>query len=574
MELKIWDEKIQHRLLEKKLLIPTQLESTFDQQNHFETTTAKLLAAQLINKTDLRTTLEELTGLRCIDPELLNIYPDFLDKIQSLLPLRLLQKSLCFPFKLDIHHLHVTLVNPFDQALLEELEAGTGLKVKPYICHENGIRGALQKYFTNPLLADGEIPLEQLLIECDRLVNQQLKLLKNPEDFYSVILTAPAILKTTRQLLLQAIENRASDLHFEHEEHLVKIRIRRDGILVPLVSLHKMTGQAISSRLRSMAGLNLQASLLPEDGSINRTLIPGRQIEIRLSSCPTLHGEKIVLRIADKNLKQIGIEELGLAPFQKSCLEKNLNRQNGLILVTGPTGSGKTSTLYAILSALNNGKRNIMTAEDPVERNLPGINQVVCQNEGGLSFAKALKSFLRQDPDVLMVGEIRDEETAGIALKGSLTGHLVLSTLHTNDAPSTLHRLVNMNLDLFTLATAVRLIIAQRLVRKLCADCKIPLTPSEHEKLVQRFPRLKNHLLYAPKGCPNCQHSGYYGRLALFEFLEITPDLEPLILEKAPAHRFRESMQKRNFATLEESAWSALEKGNTSLEEVLSFSLD
>ncbi|HWG31096.1 MAG TPA: type IV-A pilus assembly ATPase PilB, partial [Steroidobacteraceae bacterium] len=378
------------------------------------------------------------------------------------------------------------------------------------------------------------------------------------------------IVRFVNKVMLDAIRRGASDIHFEPYEKIYRVRLRMDGVLKEIAQPPVQLAQKLSARLKVMARLDIAERRVPQDGRIKMKLSKNRAIDFRVSTCPTLFGEKIVMRILDPSQAMLGIDSLGYEPFQRDIYTKYLAKPQGMILVTGPTGSGKTVSLYTGLNILNREDTNISTAEDPAEINLPGVNQVNVNNKVGLTFAAAMRAFLRQDPDVIMVGEIRDLETAEIAIKAAQTGHLVLSTLHTNDAPQTLTRLVDMGVKPYAIATSVSLIIAQRLARRLCASCKQPLDIPKEALLKEGF--LESDVssglrIFGPKGCANCT-DGYKGRVGIYQVLPVTDSLARIILGAGSAVDIADQAAKEGVWDLRRSGLEKVKAGLTSLEEV------
>ncbi len=427
---------------------------------------------------------------------------------------------------------------------------------------------------------------EAILVEEDKLVQAIKKALEsraNPMDELEVTAgdgTAPEeseavgadeapIVKFVHKVLLDAINKGASDIHFEPYEKTYRVRYRIDGELSEMAAPPVALAPRIAARLKVMSRLDISERRVPQDGRMKLKLSQNRAIDFRVSTCPTLFGEKVVMRILDPASAKLGIDALGYEPEQKKLFMDAIHRPYGMVVVTGPTGSGKTVSLYTALNILNTEDRNISTAEDPVEINLPGINQVNVSPKAGLTFASALRAFLRQDPDVIMVGEVRDLETADIAFKAAQTGHMVLSTLHTNDAPATLTRLANMGVPAFNIASAVILIIAQRLGRRLCKHCKRPVELPREELLKAGFKEaeLKDLVLYGPVGCDQCMN-GYKGRVGIYQVMPITEAIQRLILEGGNAMQIAEQAKREGVADLRESGLKKVKQGVTSLEEV------
>jgi type IV pilus assembly protein PilB len=392
---------------------------------------------------------------------------------------------------------------------------------------------------------------------------------------FAVIEEAPAV-KFLQQMLHQAVDLRASDLHFEPYEFNYRVRFRIDGELREMASPPLGLKDTLASRIKVISRLDISEKRVPQDGRMKLTIAPGQTIDFRVSTLPTLFGEKIVIRILDPAAAQMGMDALGFEPIEKERLLRALRRPNGMVLVTGPTGSGKTVSLYSCLNLLNQPGVNISTAEDPSEINLPGVNQVNVNDKAGLNFAVALRSFLRQDPDIIMVGEIRDLETADIAIKAAQTGHLVLSTLHTNDAPTTLTRMRNMGIASFNIASSVMLITAQRLVRCLCAHCKVPADLPLASLLEAGFRPEEidgSWTAYRPQGCSYC-NKGYKGRIGVHQVMPVTEELQRIILRDGSAMEIAAQAEREGVRTLRQSGLLKVKMGQTSLEEVLSCTND
>jgi len=371
-------------------------------------------------------------------------------------------------------------------------------------------------------------------------------------------------------IITRAIELRASDIHFEPFEEQFRVRYRVDGVLHDVESPPKRLQAAIVSRVKIMAKLNIAERRLPQDGRI-MLRVKGKEIDFRVSSIPTIYGESIVLRILDKSSIVLDIEKLGFPPDTMQGFAELIQKPHGIILVTGPTGSGKTTTLYCVLQKINSPDKKIITVEDPVEYQLRGINQIQVKASIGLTFANSLRSIVRQDPDVILIGEIRDAETAEIAIHSALTGHLVLSTLHTNDAPSAMTRLIDMGMEDYLLSSTIIGILAQRLVRVACPDCREPYSPNPMilKELKLDGEDLSHSNIIDVRGCESCSHTGYWGRMGIFEFLKVTDDVQKLILGKKDANIIKEAARKEGMRTLREDGWLKVKQGMTTVSEVL-----
>jgi general secretion pathway protein E/type IV pilus assembly protein PilB len=371
-------------------------------------------------------------------------------------------------------------------------------------------------------------------------------------------------------VLAEAIDRRATDVHFEPFETALRVRYRVDGVLQEANILPEVRQfqPAIVSRLKILSRLDIAEKRLPQDGRIKLRVGP-REVDVRVSVIPMLHGEAVVLRLLDRGATLLGLEHLGMDEPDRNAVERILDLPHGIVLVTGPTGSGKTTTLYAGLSRINDVERKIITIEDPIEYHLHGINQIQVSPKGGLTFARGLRSILRHDPDVILVGEIRDQETADIAVQASLTGHLVFSTLHTNDAPGALTRLVDMGIEPYLVASSLEMVLAQRLVRLICPGCRQQYTPPDPEALRSEFGGEPPPRLYQGEGCPQCQGTGYRGRTGIFEVMPISESIESMILERASAGEIRKVAARQGMRSLREDGLRLVRSGKTTLEEVL-----
>ncbi|MEZ4377313.1 MAG: ATPase, T2SS/T4P/T4SS family, partial [Gemmatimonadales bacterium] len=378
------------------------------------------------------------------------------------------------------------------------------------------------------------------------------------------------VVKLINGVLTDAVKRGASDIHIEPFEHEIRIRYRVDGALLEVMKPPMKMKAALTSRIKILAQLNIAERRVPQDGRL-KLKMGSRVIDFRVSTVPVLFGEKIVMRILDKGNLTLDLSKFGFEPKAEKDLMRNILNPYGMVLVTGPTGSGKTTTLYSALQRVNTIDTNVMTAEDPVEYNLPGINQVQVRSEIGLTFASALRAFLRQDPNIIMIGEIRDLETGGIAIKAALTGHLVLSTLHTNDAPSTIIRMIDMGIEAFNVASAVNLVVAQRLVRRICSNCKAPVSYTDEELhvLTEDVASLKGVQFYRGTGCDQCGGTGYRGRAGLYEVMAMSPALRRMVLTGASTAELREKAVEEGMLTLRMDGIKKLERGVTTLTEIV-----
>jgi type IV pilus assembly protein PilB len=378
------------------------------------------------------------------------------------------------------------------------------------------------------------------------------------------------VIKLLNLVLLQAIKDKASDIHFEPFENEFKMRYRIDGILYEMVPPPKHLGPAITSRIKVMSNLDIAERRLPQDGRIELQ-VGGHPVDLRVAVLPTMHGESVVMRLLDRSNVELSIDRLGMREDDMTTFRRLINKPNGIVIVTGPTGSGKTTTLYAALAELNDIETKILTAEDPVEYDIDGLCQCQVNGEVGSTFAKLLRSFLRQDPDIILVGEIRDLETAQIAVQASLTGHLVLSTLHTNDAPSSVVRLLDLGMEAFLLTATIEGVVAQRLVRMICSKCKESYTPSEEElmELALTPDDVRGRRFMRGRGCDHCNKSGYKGRMALFEILTMDDEMRELVMNEASTGTLREYARKKGMRTLREAGLLSIYEGQTTIDEVV-----
>jgi type IV pilus assembly protein PilB len=464
------------------------------------------------------------------------------------------------------NRISVAIADPTNLRALDEIRFQTGLAVDPIVVEYPKLIPLVSKHAES-----AEETLKNLANEDINLDFLDEEAAGKTEEAAQEIDDAPVV-KFIQKILLDAINDGASDIHFEPYEKYYRIRFRVDGVLREVATPPLAIKEKIASRIKVISRLNIAEKRVPQDGRMKLVLSKTRAIDFRVSTLPTLQGEKIVLRILDPTSATLGIEALGYEPEQQAALLEAINRPYGMVLVTGPTGSGKTVSLYTCLNILNKDGVNISTAEDPAEINLAGINQVNVDDKVGLTFAAALKSFLRQDPDIIMVGEIRDLETAEIAIKAAQTGHMVLSTLHTNDAPQTLTRLMNMGVPTFNIASSIQLITAQRLARRLCS-CKQPMTVP-HEALINAGFKEEeldgSWQLYGPIGCERCKGSGYKGRVGIYQVMPISEEMQRLIMSGANAIDLAEQAKREGVKDLRESGLLKVRHGLTSLEEVLS----
>ncbi len=490
-------------------------------------------------------------------------------EIQSLVSGSVLRKhSVCpiaFPED-DINTVILAMANPLDMEAMDDISIITGCMVEPRISTEGEINHLLDKYY-----GSDEAMSAAEAFQKDREA-RRVEIEEQKEEDNKNIDSAPIVM-LVRSIFDQAVRSRASDIHIDAHETQVVVRYRIDGALTKVMTYDISLMPVIVTRLKIMGGMDIAEKRKPQDGRITIT-VDRSEYDIRVSMLPTCYGEKVVMRIASTVALTRTKAQLGMKEEELKRFDHIISNPNGIILVTGPTGSGKSTTLYTALSELNDESVNIITVEDPVEANISGLNQVQVNNKAGLTFAAALRSILRQDPDIIMIGEIRDLETASIAVQASITGHLVVSTLHTNSAAATVTRLLDMGLESFLLADSLVGIIAQRLVRKLCVHCKKPREATEDEKNYLGYPVDQPLTIYEPCGCPMCNDTGFYGRTGVYEIMQITPEIKHMITIKAATNEIRDTAVKTGMNTLHMSAAKIVIEGVTTMKELMKVSFD
>jgi type IV pilus assembly protein PilB len=489
------------------------------------------------------------------------------EKILRLIPEEVALKHRVLPLRKVGRTLTVAMSNPTDVGALDNLKFITRFEIEPVIVGEYTLQKHLEEYY-----GMGETKMQEMLGD---LLEEEVEVLEDEEEDVSVaaleaeVDKAPVV-KFINGLLTDAVMKGVSDIHIEPYEKEVRIRYRIDGALQEVMKPPMKMKAALTSRLKILADLNIAERRVPQDGRI-KLKMKNKVVDFRVSTLPVIFGEKIVLRILDKGNLTFDLSQFGFEPKAEKDFMDAIANPYGMVLVTGPTGSGKTTTLYSALSKVNAEEVNIMTAEDPVEYNLHGINQVLVRSEIGMTFAAALRAFLRQDPNIIMVGEIRDLETGGIAIKAALTGHLVLSTLHTNDAPSTITRLIDMGLEPFNVAAALNLVTAQRLLRRICTHCKVETSYPDEVLRMAKLPSgwMDQHKLYRGEGCDKCGGTGYKGRQGLYEVMAMSSTIRKLIMQEASTDDLREAAIAEGMLTLRMDGIKKLERGVTTLEEVM-----
>ncbi len=590
-------ERLAELLVKRNYITPEQLKKVQEEQKlKGGRVESHLVRLGYIKEDDLLSFLSAQYRVPSVKLSKIEINPNVI----KLIPSSIAKKYFIIPVNRVGPKLTLAMADPSNIIVIDEVKFMTGFNVEPVVASETDIIDAIKKYYGGGgdiaglgsiSFQPGEYDLDEERLpatqgsgatgdndtihveDFDALVHGAVDSLEVVQDQTQEDETSEIegpIIKIVNGILIKAIKIGASDIHFEPYEKTFRVRYRVDGVLRREMTLPIQIKNAIVSRLKIMSKLDIAERRLPQDGRI-KLRAKGREMDFRVSTIPVLHGEKVVLRLLDKSALQLDMTKLG---FEESSLEdfKNAIRKPvGMILVTGPTGSGKTTTLYSALSELNKETENIITAEDPVEYNFMGINQVQMHEEIGLTFASSLRSFLRQDPDIIMVGEIRDFETAQIAVQAALTGHLVLSTVHTNDAPGTITRLIDMGIEPFLITSAVILILAQRLVRKICVDCKEPV--KVHPQLLIDLgvspDEVKSFQTFRGKGCPICNNTGYKGRIGLYEVMPMKEEIKELVLARASTSEIKKEAIRLGMKTLRMSGIHKIKEGLTTIEEVL-----
>src|SRR6266480_3236741 len=571
MRSKSFAERIADVLIEDGLLLPSQLEEAVGLQQKEGGRLLKILTdKQFVTDQDMTVSMG-----RCLNTPLINLSKLRVpEEIMSLVPRELAKANKLVPIARLNGKLFVAMADPTNVLAVDDVKRRVQLEIVPMIATERSVIDALAgvhhggakmaevlKQVADDVAAAGEVEVESK--KSDEIDLDQLA--TDSED-------APVI-KIVNLILVQAVKEKASDIHIEPFQKTLKLRYRIDGELIAAQSPPKALQLAITSRIKILSGLNIAERRIPQDGRF-RIKVLSKDIDLRVSILPTAYGEKIVIRILDKAALTGSIEQMGMDESTLEKFKKAIDAPHGMILVTGPTGSGKTTTLYSVLQELNNPQYNIVTVEDPIEYELSGINQVSVRNDIGLDFASALRSILRQDPDIVMVGEIRDNETADIAVKAALTGHQVLSTLHTNDAAGAITRLDDMGIEPFLISSSILMTCAQRLVRKICPNCREEFTPEP--ELIERLAlqERENTVFYRGSGCDRCKGRGYLGRLAIIEALTVTEAVRRLIMKRASAAVIKNQAVTEGMKTLRMTGIDKALEGQTTLEEVLRVAAD
>ncbi|MDI3257646.1 MAG: type II secretion system ATPase GspE [Kyrpidia sp.] len=536
-------------LIEAGLITPEQLEKALADQKATGLRLGEVLTQSgILTEHQLIEVMEFQLGIPHVDLDRFPVDPAAVE----LVPEQLARRYKVVPLRRHGNRLTLAMVDPLDYFAIDDIRMTTGLHVDPVIATRDDVERALEQYYG----------LKQSVTEVLKEVQPE------QVDEEQVRAEDAPIVRLVNQLIEQAADGRASDIHFDPQQNAVVVRFRIDGILHTQMRLPKHLQPVLAARIKIMANLNIAEHRLPQDGRI-QLKVRGRPVDVRVATLPTIFGEKIVLRLLDLRNSVSRIEELGFTARNHDAFLAMIQSAHGIVLVTGPTGSGKTSTLYAALHHLNTESKNIITVEDPVEYQIEGVNQVQVNQVIGLTFAAGLRSILREDPDIVMVGEIRDEETAEIAVRAALTGHLVLSTLHTNDAPGSISRLIDMGVEPYLIAPTLRGVIAQRLVRRVCAECRETYNPSPEEVALLRAHGFSADGLWRGRGCTACHRTGYRGRIAVHEILPVNDDIRALITENRQASAFRQAAEQQGFLSLLADGLEKAIQGLTTVQEVL-----
>lgn len=554
-------------LLKAQIINEDQLKTALGEQKlKGVSLSSTLIELGFLTEDDLLSFLHKRYGLPSINLAEVELDP----KLVGLIGSDFMHKNQVVPVRRSGSTLYLAMVDPFNVSVIDDVKFRTGYHIESLVASETEIRKAIDRFLD---------PASSITGVLSNFEDADMEVVRHDESFDISELEKTAeeapVVKLVNLLLADAIGKGASDIHVEPYEKFMRVRYRIDGILYEVMKPPLVMKSAIISRLKIMSQLDIAERRLPQGG---RFLIrmQNREMDFRVSVIPTLFGEKVVMRLLDKAKLQLDMTKLGFETEALEIFRQVIHKPYGMILVTGPTGSGKTTTLYSVLSELNKVSDNICTAEDPIEFNLPGVNQVQMHDAIGLNFAASLREFLRQDPDIILVGEIRDLETAEIGVKAALTGHLVLSTLHTNDAPSTISRLLDMGVEPFLISSSLIIVAAQRLIRVICPDCKEPIDVPPKALLDLGIPEeeIYDFTCYRGRGCSKCNNIGYRGRLALYEVMPMTEEIKELTLRRAPANEIKKEAVKEGMKTLRESGIIKINKGETTIEEVLRVTVD
>ncbi len=555
-------------LLEKGLINQDQLDEALRVQKSTTEQIGRILVdLNYVQERDVLRAQAEQLGIPFLELDRVSVDED----VAKAIPPSLVQRYSAIPIRRSGNRLTVAMADPSNVFALDDIRLVTGYEIDPMLAAPDDISSLLhsgdgeasQTELSNALSALGAPTMGDDVDVAGAGSDEDVDRTANLED------EAP-IIRIVNVIIQQAIKDKGSDIHVEPDRRGVRIRYRIDGVLHEVMNVPKYVHAPLISRIKIMGDMNIAERRIPQDGRIH-VRVEGKEYDLRVSSLPTVFGEKIVMRILDQSSVMIGLNKLGMLPETQAELESIIVQPNGMILSTGPTGSGKTTTQYSILNKINSVDRNILTIEDPVEYQLRGLNQVFVNRKAGLTFANAMRAFLRQDPDIIMVGEIRDLETAETAVQASLTGHLVLSTLHTNDAPSAITRLVDMGVEPFLIASSIIGVLAQRLGRKICANCKEPYRPPMDALKRIGFPleNIDEIIFYRGRGCEQCRHTGYKGRLGLYELMLLNEEIQDLTVRRAPLSEVKAAGLANGMKTLKMDGFEKVKMGLTTVEEVM-----
>ncbi|WP_028854812.1 type IV-A pilus assembly ATPase PilB [Psychrilyobacter atlanticus] len=560
-------------LVEKKLITRDGLEKALEEQEKTGEKLGEILIE--LGYLDEENMLDALGEQNRVKVKVIDD-TDLKLEVLAILPEEYMKEKIILPLRINGKKLLVAMENPKDTFLIDELQMKTNMVIKPVLAMKSNIMEYLEKYI-HKRDQKTETQTDSVLDELNKFAEEDIEIESNykDEDIVSSLGSDSApVVKGVNAIIVKAVKLQASDIHIEPYEKEIRIRYRLDGLLITVKKMPKHIMNAIVSRIKIMCDLDIAEKRLPQDGRF-RIKIGDRRVDFRVSTLKTIHGEKVVMRILDRGSVQLDLTALGYDEKALEIVNRVIQNPYGIILVTGPTGSGKSTTLYSVLDKLNKEDVNISTAEDPVEYELEGINQVQCKPDIGLTFAASLRSFLRQDPDIIMVGEIRDGETAEISIKAALTGHLVLSTLHTNDAPSSIHRLLNMGVEPFLISASISMVIAQRLVRRICPHCIGKDGESANKLMAMDLDKNDYEGLdfKIGAGCEKCNNTGYKGRSVIYEIMEVDDEMKSLISENTTSIEIKKLAMEKGMDTLRESGMKKAISGVTSLDEVMRVTL-
>jgi type IV pilus assembly protein PilB len=553
---------------ERGLLDDLQLEEVLQEQSRSGKAISQILVDfQFVDMDTQLQIIAEHLGTNVVNLSEVELTPEILRTV----PASTARMYQCVPVAVYGSAVHVALVNPLNPSIIDELgfTVGKEKELQLVVADPNSIEKLIEKYYGEDTEDVSNILAE---LGADKDMEAEIKEAGDDAGSLADLANETPIIRFVNVIICQAVQDRASDIHFEPFEDEFKIRYRVDGALYEMAPPPKHLALPVISRIKVMANLNISERRVPQDGRISMP-IGNRQVDLRVSTLPTAFGESVVLRILDRNSVNLDLENLGLPKEMMTYVEEAIQQPNGIFIVTGPTGSGKTTTLYSCLRKVNTPDSKLLTAEDPVEFDIEGIMQVAINEAVGMTFGKALRSFLRQDPDVIMLGEMRDLETAQIAIQASLTGHLVLSTLHTNDSPGAVTRLVDMGVEPFLISSTMSAVLAQRLVRTICKKCRTPFEPTENQlSLLNLSPHdIGDKVFYYGRGCSTCNDTGYKGRKGIYELLKITDTIRNLINERAPTIVIRQKAMEAGMVSLREDGLRGIFDGVTTIEEVVKY---